>query len=318
MKSIYYLIILVPIIVGCKASFRISVQQPPKVKIPFEVTRLGAINNVTKENSPEKVITEILTSQSINGNVVASKNATEGLLRGIEQSNYLNAEIIEPQNLTLGGTPNWTYIDSLCTARNIHGIIELTEVQTISPIGGTVIANTTGQNSTRLEGYLYSNIYIANTHEQVERLSVRRFYNIPLSGSTNIIAVLNDVQRKQEYYRALGYELGFGTGALFYPNWVWVDRTYYTKGTTSLKRAKNMIRQGNWDIAEKQLLIDADHHKEKVRGRVLYNLALIKEGQGNLDEAIMYAEKSALECGNKLANEYLVKLRNRQNQLQLM
>lgn len=318
MKTFYILISLSFVLISCKTSFRISVQQPPKVKIPFEVTRLGAMNNVTKENSPEKVISEILTSQSINGNVVASQNATEGLLRGLEQSNYLSAEIIEPQPLTLGGTPNWSTIDSLCAARNIHALIELTEVQTISPVGGTVIANASGQNSTRLEGYLYSTIYIANSHEQIERLSVRRFYTIPLSGSTNIIAVLNDVQRKQEYYRALGYELGFGTGALFYANWVWVDRTYYTKGTTSLKRAKNMIRQGNWDIAEKQLLIDADHPREKMRGRVLFNLALVKEGQGNLDEAIMYAEKAALECGDKLANEYLVKLRQRQNLLQFM
>src|SRR5690606_22671547 len=100
--------------------------------------------------------------------------------------------------------------------------------------------------------------------------------------------------------------------------WVWVGRSYYTKGTSGLNRAKNMIRQGNWDIAEKQLLIDVDHPKEKIRGGVLYNLALVKEGQGFLDEAVIYAEKSALECGNKLANEYLVKLRERQRLLQFM
>lgn len=318
MKTIYSLLIGLFILSSCKTSFRISVQTPPKVKLPAEATRFGAVNNVTKENSPEKVIVEIVASQSINGNVVAANNATEGLFRGMEKSNYLSAETVNSTPLTLGGAPNWALIDSICTARNIHGLIELTEVKTISPVGGSVLANATGQNSSRLEGYLYTNVFIATTHETIERIFVRRFYNIPLSGSTNVIDILNDIQRKQQYYKALGYELGYETGQLFFANWVWVDRRYYTKGSSALKRAKPMIKAGNWDIAEKQLLQDVDYPKEKIRGRVLYNLALVKEGQGNIDEAIQYAEKAALECGDQLANEYLVQLRKRQSLLQQM
>ena len=318
MKTIYTLIIGLLVLTSCKTSFRISVQTPPKVKLPFEVTRLGAVNNVTKENSPEKVIVEIMASQSINGNVVAAENAPAGLFRGLEKSGYLSAETIPPTPLTLGGAPNWPFIDSLCAARQLHGIIETSSVTTISPVGGTVLASATGQNSSRLQGTMFTNVYIANTHESIEQLQINRYYNIPLSGGTSIVSILNDVQRKQQYYKALGYELGYGTGMLFYANWVWVDRKYYTKGSKSLKRARTMIKAGNWDIAEKQLLQDVDHHKEKIRGRILFNLALIKEGQGNLDEAIQYAEKAALECGDKLANPYLVQLRRRQNQLQDM
>jgi len=305
-------------IVSCKTSFRISVQIPPKVKLPFEVTKLGAVNNVTKDNSPEKVIAEIMTSQSLNGNVVAANNSTEGLFRGLERSGYLSAESMSTTELTLGGAPNWPFIDSLCAARKLNGIIETSSVTTSSPVGGTVLASAAGQTSTRLQGTMYSNIYIANTHQHMEKIQIDRHYDIPLNGGISIISILNDVQRKQQYYRALGYELGYGTGMLFFANWIWVDRTYYTKGCTSLKRARSMIKSGNWDIAEKQLLQDVDHYKNKVRGRILYNLALVKEGQGDLDEAAQYAEKAALECGNKLANEYLVKLRNRQNQLILM
>lgn len=318
MKRFYSILLILFVLTSCKTSFRISVQTPPKVKLPFEATRFGAVNNVTKENSPEKVIVEILASQSINGNVVAANNATEGLFRGLERSNYLSAETIIPTPLTLGGVPNWEFIDSLCAERNIHGLIELSEVKTISPVGGSVLASATGQTSSKLEGYLYTNVYIANTHEQIERIYVRRFYNIPMSGSTNVIEILNDFQRKQQYYKALGYELGYGTGQLFFANWVWVDRSYYTKGSRSLKRARPMIKAGNWDIAEKQLLQDVDYPKENIRGRILFNLALVKEGQGNIDEAIQYAEKAALECGDKLANPYLIKLRKRQNQLQQM
>jgi hypothetical protein len=307
------------ILASCKTSFRISVKEPSIVRIPSEVRTIGVLNHVTKENSPEKIIEVLIRSQSINGNTVAAERAVEGVLRGLGKSSNLTGKSLASGGIkTSDGNVNWPAIDSLCNSQVLQGILELTEVQTISPVGGSLLASATGQSSTRLEGYLYANIYIANTHEIIERLRIRRFYNIPLSGTTSVIDILNDVKRKQEYYRALGYDLGYGMAQLIYPKWVWVDRDYYTKGSDVLKRARAMIKEGNWDISEKQLLLDIDHYKEKIRGRVLFNLALVKEGQGDVDSAIMYAEKAALECGDKLANNYLVRLRKRKVQIELM
>ena len=300
---------------SCKTSFRISVQTPAIVKLPPEVRRLGVVNNITRDNSPEKVVVEIIESQSINGNVAAAENAPEGIFRGLDNSRFLSGMTVEPFELSGSTGVNWIYIDSLCDTLQLDGLIEMAEIKTISPIGGSVLASALGQSSTRLEGHLYTNVYFPNSHTTMERLHIRRYYNIPLSGGATIVDILNDVQRKQHYYRSLGYELGYGTGSLFVNKWVWVSRDYYTKGCETLKRARPMIKEGNWDIAEKQLLQDADFGKEKIRGRVLFNLALVKEGQGDLDAAIQYAERSALECGNKLANEYLVKLRKRKRQM---
>ncbi len=77
-----------------------------------------------------------------------------------------------------------------------------------------------------------------------------------------------------------------------------------------------MIAKGNWDIAEKQLLMETNPKNEKVQRRILYNLALVKEGQGQITEAIEFAEQSAL-LGDKMANEYLKILRRREAQLGL-
>ena len=305
------------VVSSCKTSFRISVQEPSIVKIPSGVRTIGVLNHVTQENSPEKIIEVLLQSQSVNGNTVAAERAVEGVLRGLGSSNkFVGETVANGQVGSAEGNVNWETIDSICFAQNIEGIIELIEVQTISPVGGSLLASATGQSSTKLEGFLFANIYIANSHELVERLSVCRYYNIRLSGTASIIDILNDVKRKQEYYRALGYELGYGMAQLIYPKWVWVGRDYYTKGSVNLKRARPMIKAGNWDIAEKQLLQDIDYHKEKIRGRVLFNLALVKEGQGEIDNAIMYAEKAALECGDKLANTYLIRLRKRKAQVE--
>ena len=319
MKTLILPILSLFLFASCKTSFRISVKEPAIVKIPTDVRSIGVLNNVTEENSPEKVIEVLIRSQSLNGNTVASERAVEGVLRGLgRSSNLIGKTIIAGSLHDESGNINWELVDSLCNSQNIQGILELTEVQTISPIGGSLLASATGQTSTKIEGYLYANVYVAGSHETIEKLRIRRFYTIPVSGSTSIIALLNDVKRKQEYYRALGYELGYGMAQLIYPKWIWVDRDYYTKGSDVLKRARPMIKEGNWDIAEKQLLQDIDHPKEKIRGRILFNLALVKEGQGDVESAINYAEKAALDCGEKLANNYLVKLRKRKIQLEQM
>lgn len=320
MKRHYYLIFILLIGLAtqsCKTHFRISVKEPAVVKMPEEVKNFGIVNNVDNTNSPEKILATMVGASSINGNVLASERAVDGVLRALEQSGYLKGELLNVADSMHfeSGELNWVYIDSVSKARNLQGLVELVEVRTTSPVGGTVVAAATGQRSSRLDGTLVVNYYIAGTHDRFERYSVHYKYNVPLSGSMTLIDVLNDIQRKKEYFRALGFQLGYNAGKLIYPNWVWVNRTFYNKGSKNLKRAKPMIREGNWDIAEKQLIDDVDHKSDKVKGRTLYNLALIKEGQGEIDVAIEYAERSAL-AGNKLANEYLKQLRRRKRDME--
>lgn len=302
---------------SCKHSYRISVKEPAVIKIPQDTKVIGIINNVNQENSPEKVIASMLGSQQLNGNVAAAERAVDGVLRALSDSQDLRGEIVEMDSAYLSnGKLNWDVLDSLAAARGIDGFIELSEIRTVSPVGGTVLANAAGQQNNRLSGTLFMNVHVVSTGEDHERFSVNKTYNIPISGSTNIIDILNDIQRKREYYRALGFQLGYRAGELVYPNWEWVGRKYYTRGTPALKAAKDMLRNGNWDIAEKRLLMDEEYKKLNKRGRVLFNLALVKEAQGEIDMAIQYAERSALECDNKEANEYLVKLRLRKRQIE--
>lgn len=322
MKKLYIGTLTIALLVvtqSCKTSFRISVKEPAVIDMPEEAKRFGIVNNVTNENSPEKVLGTVLGTQQLNGNVLAAENAVNGLLRAMDHSNILQGEV-----LTVGdslhlesGEINWEFVDSLCTARNLQGIAEMVELRTTAPVGGSVLANVSGKTNTKLEGTLVTSFYVAKTHDKFERYSVYDKYNIPVSQNTSVIDILNDVQKKREYYRALGFNLGYDAGKLIYPNWVWVNRQFYNKGSKNLKRAKPMIRQGNWDIAEKQLVGDIEHHKDKVKGRTLYNMALIKEGQGELDDAIDYAERSAL-AGNKLANDYLRDLKQRKRQVEML
>lgn len=310
------LILFVGILVSlssCKHSYSISVKEPAVIRIPENVKTFGVINNVSDENSPEKIVSTMLATQQVNGNVVAAERAIDGVIQSFNNTQDMRGQIFEIDSsyFLANGKLNWTMLDSAAAIEGIDGFIELTELRSISPVGGTVLANATKQTQHRLKGTLFVNVHVVETGITYERYGVNYTYNIELSGSTSIISILNDIQRKREYYRALGFQLGFKAGKLIYPNWVWVGRTYYTRGTPGLKSAKKMLREGNWQLAERRLLMEIDHAKRSKRGRILHNLALAKEGQGEIDAAIDYAERAALECDDKLANEYLVKLRER-------
>lgn len=318
-KKLMFLVLLTAVSVGCKTSFRISVKEPAAVKISNEATSFGIINNVDSDNSPEKKIAGIiLGTEQINGNVEAAKRAIDGALRAFENSGYLKGQTLgsDTEIHKENGEVDWEKLNEIGEEKGLDGFIELTQMETVSPVGGNVLANASGQRSTRLDGTMYVNYYIRKNKDKHERYKVFYSYQIPLSGSTNVIDLFNDAQRKKEYYKALGFQLGYKSAALIYPNWVWVDRDYYTKGSKVLKRAKPMIREGNWDIAEEQLLMGLSSKSDKVMGRTTFNLALVNEGQGEIDEAIKYAKESALNYGNKLANEYLIELKRRKRKIE--
>ena len=302
--------------VSCKSSFRISVVNPASVKLPEEVTKIGVINNSQRPQNLESAIGNVLSGQQT-GNRVANENAVIGVSRALDASNRLQNEIIEqPEELKLAsGEINWEYLDQLALEKQIGAIIEFTEIRTTNPLTSAAVATTTGRRNRRIEGNLMVNYYIIPTRELHEQYRVRRFYTIRLHNNQSIEFIMSDIRRFQEYYRMLGYNLGYGAGSLVYNHWVWVNRKFYNKGSYNLRKSKRMIKAGNWNIAEQQLMQDVEHTSRKVRGRTLYNLALVMEGQGNLDAAIDFAEKAAVQLGNKLTNEYLRTLRRRKELL---
>ena len=61
------------------------------------------------------------------------------------------------------------------------------------------------------------------------------------------------------------------------------------------------------------MLNEINNPKNKVAGRAKYNLALVYEGQGRMEDAIFMAERAAVENGTRLANDYINILKRRLN-----
>lgn len=310
-KSVFIFVALSLLLTACKTSFRISVRNPPEILLADSTKRFLLVNNVTNENSPDELLDQVIKGQQYNGNVLASEQSINGILRSLDDSRYLKGTPRAPLQFRKNMETDWNIVDSACRNSGVQGIIEIASFESKAPVGGTVLANVAGQSASPLKGWIYFNVYIANTHQHLDRLSLSEVYNIPVSGTLNPLNMLSDMVRKREVYGQMGYNIGYRTGSLFYSNWFWVNRSYYTKGSTNLKRAKRLIRSGNWDLAERQLTADINSPKNKVAGRAKFNMALIYEGQGRLDDAVMMAERAAFENGTKPAYDYINVLKNR-------
>jgi hypothetical protein len=88
-------------------------------------------------------------------------------------------------------------------------------------------------------------------------------------------------------------------------------RDYFVKGTYNFKIAKRRAQNGNWNEAAELWQKETVNPKRKIAGRAFYNMAIINEINGQLDDALSWAMKSYEDYNIKPAREYVRILKNR-------
>lgn len=291
---------------SCTAYHDITIQEEAKAEISDSVRVVGIVNNITSSNG-NKVQSAKLEREQEARNEEASGMATNGAFNSVLAQKrgaiVLSNDSIRDNNLGL----DWVVLDSISQADSVDILVELTDFDATILMGTAVISVITNQPGTqKLKGSLGVNIFDVTNHKLIGEYKVENEIDIPFSG--NLLDVDNDVRRKREAFQLVGYNLGYAGSELMRSHQVNVKRMYYVAGSPSVKAAKKMMQRKNWAAAEVILLKNVDDGKTGPRGRGLYNLAVIKEAQGDLDKAIEYCERSAFECMNNSAKLYLDKL----------
>lgn len=313
----YFALLLPVLLASCMTSFRISVQKPAAVDFPNDVEKVAYVENSAFhiKTTADKV-DQMLSGDLLDQQKLATQQIPVGMSNSFTNGNWIAEEVPAQSINNEDGSPNWTAMDSIFARTNSQALIVVEQFKSKSNLGGVVGSAATGTRS-----YLYGEAMISaycKNRQIIQNYWVGEYYYIPTSGSLDPAALLNDALRKREYYKHLGYATGYKAAALFYPVWVWAPRDYYNKGSKGLRQAKPMIHKGNWDLAEKKLLSMLDDRKHKVRGRAHFNLGLVYEGQGRIDDAIEMIEKAALDYNIKKANSYLQTLRKRKSEVELI
>lgn len=120
----------------------------------------------------------------------------------------------------------------------------------------------------------------------------------------NPVAALEGLINRKEAVKEVSNNAGHTYAQRLLPYRLRVTRDYFVKGSGKFKVAKRKAQTGNWDEAGQLWETETGNTKNKVAGRACYNMAIISEINGNLDEALGWARKSWEDYGIRRGLNY--------------
>jgi hypothetical protein len=135
----------------------------------------------------------------------------------------------------------------------------------------------------------------------------------------NPLMTVENIAGRKEYVKQTANKAGHIYADRILPYWFRANRYYFIRGGNyDFKIAKRMARAGEWDKAAELWKKNLSSPRRKTAGRAAYNMAVINEINGNVDEAINWAQKCYEEYGIRLALQYVHILKGRKAQDNLL
>lgn len=323
-----WLIILIAVLLtGCSATntLTLSVMEPAPVELSSAAERAGVLNRtVTASNSGAlETLDQIF---SMKGTELDSLGAMAGLT-GMEEElsaidRFTDVFPVDAMGLdetaygTLPSPLSWNQIDRISQENELDAIFSLEFFETRSDV----------QYSTRtvmVEGPLGIEVPVLEHTAEVETVIetgwrlydreatlirdefVTRDAVITTGRGINPAEAVKALSGRTEAVQSVSRELGIVFAQRILPYWTRVEREYFVKGNDQFELAKRRAQTGNWDGAGEIWLRQTEHSDPKIAGRAHYNMGIISEINGNLEEAIEWVRMAYEDYGEKKALEYI-------------
>ena len=95
-------------------------------------------------------------------------------------------------------------------------------------------------------------------------------------------------------------------------------REYFVKGTDNFEVAKRKAQTGKRDEAGALWELEISNPDAQIAGRACYNMAIISEINGSVDEALGWAQKAWEDYGIRPALKYVRILENRRRNIGIL
>lgn len=341
MKKHYILLLITAVVLtACKTNLvYINVTNPAPVTVSKNTRNVGIINRAIPSDENKTLNT---IHQNVNGQTLAMiKESTAECMRGLNDALVQNKrfdivktipfpDLRTPVTGSFPSQLSWSEVEKICDDNGVDILFVLevfdADLKVVpivakpNPAAGnnplevlnTVTQSQVNINTTVKTGWrIYDpkNKYIIDEFPSAENLSV----------TANAVTIVNTVEallgRKEAIKQSANRQGALYANRLI-PFWIRVHRDYYVKGSDNLRIATRKARTGNWDGAGELWLKETNNSRRKVAGRACYNMAILGEINGNLDEAIIWAQKSYENYNNKLAWRYVNVLRDRKRTAQ--
>lgn len=332
MKNLYYCLVAVFLFSACSTTelVTLSVAKPAPVTIPHDIRRIVVLNRTAAEsqNRPADIADKVLSLEGAELDRKGADAATSGMVDELTRDTRFGEVIRYPEIQSRQGIAGifpaplpWTEVSGICKKYQADALfsIELFDTEsgvsyaanavTIStPLGKVPGLEHTATMSTKVKtGW---RIYDANGKQLLDEYiteSVLNFYGKGL----NPVAAAAALLERGEAVKQAGAKAGIRYAQRILPYTQRVKRDYYVRGTENFRTARRKAQTGNWDGAATLWQQETGNPKSKIAGRACYNMAIINEINGNLPQAINWAQKAYEEYTNKPALRYLSVLERR-------
>jgi hypothetical protein len=333
MKKFLILSALTILLFSCKTDLvYITVTESAPVSIPGYIKRVGIINRSlpADNNSVLNKIDQILSVKGPELDKAGGEESIRGVKDALMQNNrfediaFLDKIDLKTTGAGIFPSPlSWDVVENICRDNNINALFVLELFDTDSKINYAAVpvtAKTPLGDVPAIEHHASMVTTVKagwRMYDPKSRTILDEFSNsesLTFGGSgINPLAAAASLLERKEAVKQTGYKAGRAYAYRIVPVKIRVSREYYVKGTDNFKIAKRMSRTGNWDNAAELWKKETSNTSSKIRGRAYYNMAISNEINGNLDEAISWAQKSYEECNNRKALHYVNILKFRRN-----
>jgi len=333
MKSlILFFIIVLTGLYSCKtSSISIQVLEPADINVPLRIKNLASINRSlpAKGEGFNNVVEGVVTGEGLFVDRDASKRTIDGLMNGLSSSPRFTLKV--PGNINLKGTGTaewpmpieWNEVNKICKDNNCDALLVLETFDSNASHNVTSKANKKTENGKEVNYLEYFShlgisinagwrIYDPKEKKIIDQNVYVDGMNWDQKGLSEKEAISKLPSQRNATLDA-GYYAGQQYARRISPTWVWVSRSYFTKGNDELKKAKLKVKVNNWDEAAALWQSALKDPNKKIAGRAAYNMALAAEMDGKLDIAVEWAKKSYSDYGNKAGRYYTNILYKRQN-----
>jgi len=328
---------------SCSTSkFIVDVSKPPSIEIPVDISRILIANRCLKEEfrKPDEVVKGLISGEGPVINQAGTKKAIESVIDDIRYAPgmepvYTSAvPLVDTLNKKFPQALDWITVENLCRQYNSDALLSLEVFNTNTFIDYGYYQRREATDHVKI----WSNTKIYNKnmdHIPLARLRVdiitgwRMYYPADkqiiveelkkhtqqweFEGKTKKDALRN-LPSKMFAVEEAGKFAGIDFSSRLYPIRTTVERVLYIKGSRDFKIANQYLKQRHWKSAAtiwKNYTNDPD---KKIASAALFNLAVINEMEGNIEEALRLAKQAHEKNEVRIIKDYILLLEKKAKQ----
>lgn len=315
----------------------LNVTQPAPVTIAPEIKTIGIIDRSTPTDQTKSLdaIDRLLTLEGADLDSIGTLEAIKGVTDELAANDRFN-EVkllsgLKFRTSGLGGMPaplTWDQVEGICNDNGTQALFALelydTDTRVSYSTGKTSIKTPLGnipalEHNASMETLVKTGwrIYSPSDRAILDEYIVAESVVFAGKGVNPVAAVAGMIHRK-DAVKEVSKKAGHIYALRLIPYRLRVTRDYFVKGTDNFKVAKRRAQLGKWDEAAELWEKETDNPKMKIAGRAHYNMAIISEINGNLDDAVSWAQKAYSDYRNKQGLRYVRILENRRYNQQVL